>query len=163
MRQKIKSWLATKWEIDDHRTRGNTIVTTNGIFDIIHTGHIRYLQAAKQLGDILLVAVNSDDSVRALRGDKRPIVPESDRMEILRALACVDYVVVMPQDHPAEFLNYFKPDIHTKGSDYDTSTGRKSRSKEIVERYGGQMCFIPLTPGKSTSNLIKTITSRYCV
>ena len=118
MSSKIKTREELKSEIRKARSQGKKVVTTNGCFDILHVGHLRYLQKAKRLGDILIVAINSDESVRAIKGDKRPLVPEDERAEILAALECVDYVMIFPELDPIQFLKELRPDIHVKGGDY---------------------------------------------
>ena len=108
------------------KSEGNVIVTTNGCFDVLHLGHLRYLQAARQLGDLLVVAINSDASVRELKGENRPLIPEDERAEMLAGLECVDYVVIFPELTPIELLSELKPDIHVKGGDYKLEQpGRK--------------------------------------
>ena len=158
MSSKIKTREELKSEIHKARRQGKKIVTTNGCFDILHVGHLRYLQAAKRLGDILVAGVNSDDSIRAIRGEKRPLVPEDERAEILAALECVDYVTVFPELDPSQLLRELRPDIHVKGSDYSLD---QIIERETVESLGGEVRLLSITPGKSTSNLIKLIVERY--
>jgi rfaE bifunctional protein nucleotidyltransferase chain/domain len=158
MSSKIKTRDELKQELQTARRQGKTVVTTNGCFDILHVGHLRYLQAAKQLGDMLVVAVNSDDSVRAIKGDKRPLVPEDERAEVLAALECVDYVMIFPELDPVQFLSELRPDIHVKGGDY---TLDQVIERETVESLGGKLRLIPGVPGKSTSGLIELIVERY--
>lgn len=127
-------------------------VFTNGCFDILHLGHVRYLQKAKRFGDILIVAVNSDSSVRRLKGKGRPIMPQKDRMEILAALECVDYVVLFNELTPAKIIRDIKPDILVKGADY--------KPDEIVGRqFVKELRTIPLVRGRSTSDIICKINS----
>ena len=104
------------------KAQNKTIITTNGCFDIIHAGHVRYLKQAKELGDILVVCLNSDDSVKKLKGPSRPLNSEDDRAEVLAALSSVDYVVIFEQDTPSEILEQIKPHIHVKGGDYSEET-----------------------------------------
>src|SRR2546422_5562131 len=104
--------------LEAHRTLGERIVFTNGCFDILHIGHARYLSAARALGDLLVVGLNSDESVRGLKGDKRPLIPESERAEMLAHLACVDYVCIFPESRPDSLIEVVRPDIHAKGGDY---------------------------------------------
>jgi len=158
MSSKIKTREELRSEIREARRQGKKIVTTNGCFDILHIGHLKYLQAAKQLGDILIVAINSDDSVRAIKGDKRPLVPEDERAEILAGLECVDYVMIFPELDPIQFLRELRPDIHVKGGDY---TPDQVIERETVESLGAELRLLPGVPGKSTSNLIKLIVERY--
>ena len=103
------------------RNEGKIVITTNGVFDILHIGHIRYLQEAKKLGDTLIVAINSDSSVKKIKDPKRPLNNENDRAEALAALECIDYVAIFDEDDPIIFLKAIKPHIHVKGSDYDMS------------------------------------------
>ena len=137
---------------EEVRARGGTVVFTNGVFDILHPGHVRYLRDARALGDALIVAVNSDRSVRALdKGPDRPINPERERAEVLLALASVDAVVVFDGDTPHEIISRVQPDVLVKGSDWspDNIVGR-----DLVESRGGRVVRIPLAPGFSTSVLI---------
>lgn len=158
MSNKIKNREELKVILDKARSQGKKIVTTNGCFDILHLGHVRYLQEAKKAGDILVVAINSDDSVRAIKGEKRPLLPENERAELLAALECVDYVMIFPELDPIAFLNDLRPDIHVKGGDY---TLDQVIERETVESLGGKMLLMPGSPGKSTTNLIKLILERY--
>lgn len=141
----------------ERRQRHERIVFTNGCFDLMHIGHIRYLQAARNLGDLLVVGVNSDSSVRALsKGSDRPIVPDVQRAEVLAALACVDYVVIFPEPDPGALIAALQPDILVKGGDWplDRIIGR-----ETVEARGGRVQTIPLVPGVSTTSLVQRIRS----
>ncbi len=146
--------------LQDQRRHGRRIVFTNGCFDLLHIGHTRYLQAARELGDLLVVGVNSDASVRALnKGTERPIVPEAQRAEVLAALACVDYVAVFDEPDPGCLIAALQPDVLVKGGDWspDQVVGR-----ETVTARGGRVQIIPLVPGISTTTLvqrIRTITS----
>src|SRR5690349_18543018 len=127
------------------RTQGRRIVFTNGCFDLMHIGHTRYLQKAKALGDVLVVGVNSDESVRALnKAAGRPIVPETERAEVLASLACVDYVVIFNEPDPSNLITLLQPDVLVKGGDWapDRIIGR-----DVVERRGGIVRTIPLVPG----------------
>ena len=145
-----------------HRAKehGKIVVTTNGCFDVLHVGHLRYLEAAWALGDLLVVCVNSDDSVRVLKGESRPLVPDDERAEMLAGLACVDYVTIFPELNPIELLSALKPSIHVKGGDY---TIEQVIEREIVESNGGRVIVGLNVPGKSTTDLIKTICERYNV
>ena len=137
---------------------GAVVVTTNGCFDVLHLGHLRYLQAARQLGDLLVVAVNSDSSVRQLKGEKRPLVPEDERAEMLSGLECVDYVVIFSELTPISLLSELKPNIHVKGGDYKLE---QLIEKDVVEANGGKVIVGLNVPGKSTTNLIQVICERY--
>lgn len=130
------------------------VVTTNGCFDILHVGHVRILKQAKSLGDILIIGLNSDGSVRRLKGPERPINRTEDRAEILSSLACVDYVFVFDEDTPVEFLKLAKPNIHVKGADYKPSDLAET---PVVESLGGRVEILTLVPDKSTSNLVAKI------
>ncbi len=140
------------------RADGTVVVTTNGCFDVLHLGHLRYLQAARQLGDLLVVAVNSDSSVRHLKGENRPLVPEEERAEMLAGLECVDYVVIFPELTPISLLSELKPNIHVKGGDYQLE---QLIEREVVEANGGQVIVGLNVPGKSTTHLIEVICERY--
>ena len=135
--------------------QGKKIVFTNGCFDLLHIGHIRYLQSARDLGDLLVVAVNSDESVRSLnKGQGRPINPVNQRMEVLAALACVDYIVRFDESTPLQVIETLQPDVLVKGGDWaaDQIVG-----KDIVEKRGGTITIIPLIPDVSTSLIIERI------
>lgn len=131
------------------------IVTTNGCFDILHVGHVRILKQSKALGDILLVGINSDDSVKRLnKGPERPINKQDDRAELILSLECVDYVTIFDEDTPIEFLSLVKPDIHVKGSDYKPEDLEET---PVVEANGGRVHILSLVPGHSTTNLVEKI------
>ena len=140
------------------RASGDVVVTTNGCFDVLHLGHLRYLQAARQLGDLLVVAVNSDNSVRQLKGENRPLVPEEERAEMLAGLECVDYVVIFPELTPIDLLAELKPNIHVKGGDYKLE---QLIERDVVEANGGKVIVGLNVPGKSTTNLIQVICERF--
>ena len=140
------------------KTDGKVVVTTNGCFDVLHLGHLRYLQAARQLGDMLVVAVNSDSSVRHLKGENRPLVPEEERAEMLAGLECVDYVVIFSELTPINLLSELKPSIHVKGGDYQLE---QLIERDVVEANGGEVIVGLNVPGKSTTNLIQVICERY--
>ncbi len=139
---------------------GNVVVTTNGCFDVLHLGHLRYLQAARQLGDYLVVGINSDTSVRKLKGENRPLIPEDERAEMLAGLECVDSVVIFPETTPVELLAELKPNIHVKGGDYKLE---QLVEKDVVEANGGKVVVGLNVPGKSTTNLIEVICERYAI
>ena len=140
------------------KAQGKIVVTTNGCFDVLHIGHLRYLQAAQRLGDLLIVGINSDTSVRALKGENRPLVPEDERAEMLAGLECVDYVTIFPELNPTALLSELKPNIHVKGGDY---TIEQVIEREVVEANGGNVIVGLNVPGKSTTDLIQTICERY--
>jgi D-beta-D-heptose 7-phosphate kinase/D-beta-D-heptose 1-phosphate adenosyltransferase len=152
---KIKSREALAALLADHRRQRQRIVFTNGCFDLMHIGHTRYLEAARSLGDLLVVGVNSDASVRTLnKGSDRPIVPAQQRAEVVAALGCVDYVVIFEEADPADLIARMQPDVLVKGGDWplDRIVGR-----DIVESRGGTVRTIPLVPGISTTTLIDRI------
>jgi rfaE bifunctional protein nucleotidyltransferase chain/domain len=136
------------------RAAGRTVVFTNGVFDLLHVGHLRYLQQARALGDALILGLNSDQSVRANKGPARPVTPEAERAEILEALGCVDGVVVFDQDTPHDLIAALQPDVLVKGADWaaDAIVG-----SDIVEARGGRVVRVPLEAGRSTSAIIEKI------
>jgi rfaE bifunctional protein nucleotidyltransferase chain/domain len=136
---------------------GKKIVFTNGCFDILHAGHVRYLQAARELGDCLILGLNSDQSVRTLKGPTRPINNQDDRAEVLSALSAVDYVVIFEEPTAECMINEIKPSIYVKGGDYDV---KDLPEAVIVANYGGKTVLIPEVVGKSSSNIISKITSQ---
>jgi rfaE bifunctional protein nucleotidyltransferase chain/domain len=145
---------AAQW-VKSRQAEGQKVVFTNGCFDLLHVGHVQYLEEARSLGDALIVAVNTDDSVRRLRkGSGRPINPERDRARVLAALASVDRVVLFPEDTPQELIAELQPDVLVKGGDYalEEIVGR-----EVVLARGGQIRVIPLVPGYSTSALLARV------
>lgn len=158
LRSKILSPDQIQTEAKRLREQGVTLVTTNGCFDVLHVGHLRYLQAAKETGDQLIILLNSDRSVQALKGPSRPIVPEAERAEMLAGLACVDYVVVFDEDTPVELLQRIQPHIHVKGGDYNCDTLPEA---SVLQSLGAKMEFIPLVQGRSTTNLIQRILESY--
>lgn len=139
------------------KTENQTIVTTNGCFDILHVGHVRYLQKTKSYADKMIVCLNSDKSVRSIKGPTRPINNENDRAEILCALSCVDYVVLFDEDTPLDLLCEIKPDVHTKGADYTIET--LPEAKPIMQN-GGRIEFITFVEGKSTTKVIEKINAK---
>lgn len=143
--------------VESARQAGKAVVFTNGVFDLLHPGHVRYLTEARALGGVLVVAINSDRSVRANKGPERPINPEAERAEILEALACVDAVVVFDEETPAAIIEALQPDVLVKGADWaaDAIVGR-----ETVEARGGQVVRIPVEQGWSTSSIIDKIRRR---
>lgn len=133
---------------------GKTVVTTNGCFDVLHVGHVRYLTQTKSYADYSIVLLNSDKSVRSIKGEGRPINNENDRAEILCALSCVDYVVLFDEDSPGDLLDEIKPDVHTKGADYSVETLPEA---DIIMKNGGRIEFITFVEGKSSSNTIEAM------
>lgn len=136
------------------RAEGRSLVFTNGCFDILHVGHVRYLSAARALGDALLVAVNSDASVRALKGAGRPILPEDERAEILAALSSVDFVTVFEEESPRRLISEVLPDVLVKGGDYRLD---EIHGREEVERAGGRVLSLPFVEGASTTGIVERV------
>lgn len=136
------------------RSGGKKLVSTNGCFDILHVGHLRYLQAAKAMGDTLVVAINSDQSVKGLKGPERPLVCEDDRAELLAALNCVDYVVIFDEPTPENLLKKIRPDIHVKGGDYDPDSLPEAATLKAL---GAELRFVDLVANRSTTNLVDKI------
>lgn len=137
--------------VENLHTIGKTVVVTNGCFDILHVGHVRYLQKTKTFADYLIVLLNSDKSVRAIKGESRPINNENDRAEILCALSCVDYVVLFDETSPRNLLDEIKPDVYTKGADYTMETLPEA---DIMRKNGTRVEFIEFVEGKSTTGII---------
>jgi rfaE bifunctional protein nucleotidyltransferase chain/domain len=140
--------------VEHLRYTGKEVVFTNGVFDLLHPGHVRYLRDARGQGDALIVAVNSDRSVRANKGPTRPITPEGDRAEVLAALACVDAVVVFDEDDPQQIIGRLRPDVLVKGADWAENA---IIGRETVELRGGRVVRVPLAEGYSTSAIIRKI------
>lgn len=136
------------------RAGGQRIVFTNGCFDILHTGHVRYLKAARSLGDCLAVGLNSDVSVRRLKGPERPVNAEADRAEVLDALFAVDYVTIFDKPTAEELIARIRPDVYVKGGDYTLDTLPEAK---IVQQYGGRVAFVDLVPGRSTTKVIEKL------
>jgi len=157
MRDKIVTIAQLLPLLNEARRQRQRIVFTNGCFDLLHAGHTRYLEEAKALGQLLVVGVNSDASVRSLnKAQDRPIVPEAQRAEVLAALACIDYVVVFSEPDPLRLITALQPDVLVKGGDW---TPDRIVGREVVEARGGVVKAIPLVPGLSTTALIQRIRS----
>lgn len=147
-REKVAEFVANL-----HKS-GKTVVVTNGCFDILHVGHVRYLEKTKSFADYMIVLLNSDKSVRSIKGEGRPINNENDRAEILCALRCVDYIVMFDEDSPRNLLDEIKPDVYTKGADYTLETLPEA---DIIKKNGTRVEFIDFVQGKSTTNTIEKI------
>ncbi|NLN40323.1 MAG: D-glycero-beta-D-manno-heptose 1-phosphate adenylyltransferase [Smithella sp.] len=148
-----------KEKIDSLRQKGKKIAFTNGCFDILHVGHIRYLKEARKTADILVLALNSDSSVRAIKGDKRPLVTELERAEVLAALECIDFITIFPEPTPLELINCLKPDVLVKGGDWplEQIVGRNE-----IKQWGGHVELIAEVEGKSTTDIVQKIISAHC-
>jgi D-glycero-beta-D-manno-heptose 1-phosphate adenylyltransferase len=141
------------------RRDGRKLVITNGCFDLLHVGHVTYLQAARNLGDALLVGLNADASVRALKGEGRPLNSEQDRAFVMSALQCVDGVFIFPEVRATNFLATAQPDIYVKGGDYTVETLDQDE-RRAVEQHGGRIVILPFVPGKSTTSLIERMAGK---
>jgi D-glycero-beta-D-manno-heptose 1-phosphate adenylyltransferase len=140
------------------KEQNKKVVFTNGCFDILHKGHVDYLNKAKELGDVLVVGLNSDISVKLIKGEKRPIVTQDERAFILSNLIAIDYVCFFDEDTPKNLISAVIPDYLVKGADWDID---KVVGKDVVEANGGKVLTVTLTPNKSTTNIIKTVVDRY--
>ncbi len=140
--------------IEDLRNKGKTIVFANGCFELLHVGHIRYLSAAKALGDFLVVAVNTDESMGRIKPDRKPVNPDIERFELIAALAVVDFVVPLSEDTPNSLLELFRPQIHTKGTDY---TLEQIPERKIVEAYGGRVELVGDPKDHSTTAMLEEL------
>jgi rfaE bifunctional protein nucleotidyltransferase chain/domain len=138
--------------------QGKTVVLTNGHFDLLHVGHIDCLQRAKALGDVLIVGLNSDASTRLLKGEKRPIVPQEERAQLLAALQCVDYVIIFEERTAERLIAALRPEVYAKGGDWAIEDLPEAKA---VAEYGGRVEILPQVPGRSTTDIIETILSRY--
>lgn len=156
--RKILAPEALATMVRQHQQRGERVVFTNGCFDLLHIGHIQYLQQARALGQRLVVGLNDDASVRGLKGARRPLLPEQERAQILAALACVDYVTLFSEQTPLALITLLKPDVLVKGGDYTRET---VVGHDVVEAYGGRVCLLPYVDGVSTTEIIGSIVERY--
>ena len=157
-KEKVKEREGLRKILEEMKAGGKRVVFTNGCFDLLHIGHLRYLEKARALGDILTVGVNSDSSVQRLKGPERPILPLVERMEILSGLECVDYVVSFNEMTPLELISFLKPHVLVKGGDWTKET---TVGKEVVEGLGGEVVILPFVEGNSTTDIIETILQRY--
>ena len=140
--------------IDKLHKDGKTVVATNGCFDILHVGHVRYLEKTKSFADVSIVLLNSDKSVKSIKGPTRPINNENDRAVVLGALRSVDYVILFDEDSPRNLLDEMKPDVYTKGADYTMETLPEA---DIMKKNGTRVEFIEFVQGKSTTNILKKV------
>ena len=155
-REKILTWEQLPQWRAQVRASGKQLVVTNGCFDLLHAGHVSYLETARTLGDMLLIGLNGDESVRKLKGAGRPVNAEQDRAAVLAALESVSAVCIFTDPSANEFLSICQPDIYVKGGDYDVETIPQDE-RRTVERAGGSIKFIPFVPGKSTTAILKQI------
>ncbi len=163
-RKIMPSASATSDALAAARVAGQTIVLTNGVFDLLHAGHVRYLQEARAQGDLLIVGMNGDDSVRRRKGPERPLVPLEDRMTVVAALACVDLVVPFHEDIASDLVARLRPNIYVKGGDYDPAappdTPGYLPEAAVCRSYGGRVAVLSFLPGRSTSALVRRITAQ---
>ncbi|MDI6743307.1 MAG: D-glycero-beta-D-manno-heptose 1-phosphate adenylyltransferase, partial [Smithella sp.] len=155
---KILDRTTLKDKLDELRAQGKKIAFTNGCFDILHVGHVRYLREAKKTADVLVLALNSDSSVRSIKGEKRPVVGEQERAEIMAALEFIDFVTIFPEPTPLELINLLQPDVLLKGGDWPEE---KVVGREEIRTWGGRVAIIPEIEGKSTTNIVEKIKSLY--
>ena len=158
MKRKIKNIDELREIVTDIQSAGKKVVFTNGCFDILHTGHVRYLKVAKGYGDVLVVAINSDESVRRIKDARRPVMSQAERAEILSSLEAVDYVTVFDEDDPHRVIAELMPDVLVKGGDWglDRIVGR-----DLVEGKGGKVYSVPFVEGASTTGIVERILERY--
>ena len=156
MKKKIVDAEQLRAIADEMRNQGRKLVLTNGCFDLLHIGHVRYLQGARALGDALAVAINGDESVRALKGEGRPLSIETDRAEVIAALECVDHVIIFPEVRATQLLEKVRPAIYVKGGDYTAETLHPDE-RAALEHAGAEIRILPFEKGHSTSNLIDEI------
>lgn len=158
MKSKIVSREELKKIAEDLKSNGKRLISTSGCFDILHAGHVEYLEEAKQKGDYLIVMLNTDASVRRLKGETRPIVSEKDRAIVLAALETVDYVCLFDETTPCQLIEEIQPDVVIKGGDYK---GQYIPEMDIVAVYGGKVDYVVLVEGHSTTNIVKKIEKQY--
>lgn len=155
---KIRDRDALARVLEEKRRQGKTVAFTNGCFDLLHAGHVKYLQKARRLGDLLVLGLNSDDSIRRLKGPKRPLIRQEERAHILAALDCIDYVVLFDDDTPLQLIEALRPHILVKGADY---TPEGVVGKDLVESWGGRVALIEFVDGKSTTGIIERVLETY--
>lgn len=155
---KILERETLRTKLEELRKEGKKIAFTNGCFDILHVGHVRYLREAKKTADVLVLALNSDSSVRSIKGEKRPLVPQQERAEVLEALEFIDFVTIFPEATPLELIKFLKPDVLIKGGDWPEE---KVVGREEVKKWGGKVTIIPEVEGKSTTNIVEKIKNLY--
>ena len=152
LRDKLLTWR------NGLRLEGKKLIFTNGVFDILHSGHIMYLEKAHEFGNVLFVGLNSDESVRRIKGPNRPLSPQQDRAEVLGALRAVDALAIFEEDTPLELIKLVLPDVLIKGADY---TRASIVGADVVEAHGGHVLTVPLSEGRSTSGIVEKILERY--
>ncbi len=156
--EKILNRKTLKEKLDTLKKQGKKIAFTNGCFDILHVGHVRYLKEAKKTADILVLALNSDSSVRQIKGEKRPLVPQEERAEIIAALEFIDFVTIFDEQTPLKLIKLLKPDVLIKGGDWPED---KVVGREEIKKWGGKLTLIPEIIGKSTTSIVDKIKKTY--
>lgn len=158
-------WVASRAQLVEevHKLRqiGRSIVFTNGYFDLLHVGHLNYLRQAKALGDVLVVAVNADETARSSKDPRRPIIPEGERAELVAALDCVDYAVIFGEATATALVDALRPEVYVKGGDYAPTGASAPPEAASVRAYGGNVVILPLLPDHSTTDTIERILTRY--
>ncbi|MDH5744924.1 MAG: D-glycero-beta-D-manno-heptose 1-phosphate adenylyltransferase, partial [Candidatus Aminicenantes bacterium] len=154
--RKIRNLDKIKKIVGEEKEKGRKIVWTNGCFDLLHGGHVRYLEQARQFGDVLIVGLNSDESVKRLKGSERPILKQKERAEILSALEFVDYILIFNEENVSYYLKQIKPDVYVKGGDYDIKRINQEEKKALLD-YKATIKFIPFVKGYSSSDIIRKI------
>jgi len=155
---KIVTWDALKDQVERVRGRGKKIAFTNGCFDILHVGHVRYLREARKTGDLLILGLNSDASVRAIKGEKRPLVPQGERAEVVASLDAVDYVTLFDDPTPLRLIECLRPDVLVKGGDWKAES---VVGGDAVRSWGGRVVIVSLTEGASTTNIVEKVLRVY--
>ncbi len=155
---KIVDWNELKERVDEAHRKGKRVAFTNGCFDILHVGHVQYLREARRTGDLLILGLNSDASVRAIKGERRPLVPQGERAEVVASLESVDYVTIFNDQTPLSLIEYLRPDVLVKGGDWQEETVVGS---DAVRSWGGRVAIIPLTAGASTTNIVEKVLRVY--
>jgi len=156
--KKIVTWEVLKDQVERARGEGKKISFTNGCFDILHVGHVQYLREARKTGDLLILGLNSDASVRAIKGEKRPLVPQGERAEVIASLDVVDYVTLFDDPTPLRLIEYLRPDVLVKGGDWKEESVVGGNA---VKSRGGRIVIVPLTEGASTTNIIDKVLRVY--
>jgi len=157
--KKLKTLDELKKIRHDLKVKVKKVVFTNGCFDILHSGHISLLSQAKEFGDVLIVGLNSDESVKSLKGNQRPIISEIERSDLLSALECVDYVTIFHEKDPCKVISELEPDIHVKGGDYNPKDYTTMPEAKIINEYGGEIKIVKIINGKSTTGIIERVLS----
>lgn len=157
MDKRLLDIVEAKTQVEHWHGAGECVVFTNGHFDLLHVGHLHYLETARAQGDRLVVGLNSDESTRLRKGPSRPVIPQEERATLLGALRCVDAVVIFESEDCTELVDTIRPDVYVKGADWNRPGGPRPPEAEVVESYGGRVAYIDLVAGRSTTSIISTI------